>query len=833
MRDISTLIALCAGLWLTSSGMWDLRGPDEGRYVQVAKELLTRHNWLYLTVHGVPYDQKPPLAFWLFAMILKLSGGEVFSWMLRLPSILAAMATIVMTYVMGYHSFGRRSGLFAGLMLMTFPLFYDNAPTAELNMLFTAAITGSLCAWITRPTGGGSMSVARLVTFWISLACAFFIKGPLALVIVMFVVGWEAWRGRSWLILRSIRPLFGVVGMATLIGGWLYLQHGIYGPEFVKEQVSGETFHRIMAGDHGAPFWYYLPKIFLSILFPWGLLAVPAVIMYLRTPERSCHNVTATPYVACVAFPFLFLCIVNGKRQTYLLPLLPAAAILLSALLDRVIADRIVPKAMRRGGAAFFGAVGVLLGVAGVFFAMRPEYVQTDNIWLSATGVSLLIVSGLAIIIISWWFLRASPYAKNFFYAGVALLLVIAWTNFMVVKPAFDPSKSTRFLSDTLDLELKNRNWGKAPNAAVVGAIGRASKAEYHVYGHYKVQPFSTAEGSLLTSNTAPAPALVLVQSDNKQYPEISTALMETGYTQRRQLVVSKDSLTLFKNPNESRRRAPGETMNFLLLGDTGSGKPQVYNIVREMKTRHLIKPVDAIFLLGDNLYEGHFVTKSLHKLFMSPFAALLSQHIPFFATLGNHDYDMGRLRGELEFPPFNMVGRSYYSLDFGLGSNSLSVFVCDAESLKSGDKEQLQWLAAAVAASQASWKILLLHRPIEATEIDHGPSEELRRLLKPILHEIDVVFSGHNHIYERRKILDGTLHITSGAGGQLTTETLPLDENRAAGYNKLGSFVQMVIGEGCMTLTAWNEKGEAVDSIVLRDRSDEIVFDAVDERNS
>lgn len=69
-RDIAVFCLLGGILWLTSSGMWDLRGPDEGRYVQIAKELLTRDNWLYLTVHGVPYDQKPPLAFWLFAPVL-------------------------------------------------------------------------------------------------------------------------------------------------------------------------------------------------------------------------------------------------------------------------------------------------------------------------------------------------------------------------------------------------------------------------------------------------------------------------------------------------------------------------------------------------------------------------------------------------------------------------------------------------------------------------------------------------------------------------------------------------------------------------------------------
>ena len=71
-KQLGLLIALCLGLWAWTCGLWDLWGPDEARYVQIAKELLPRRNWFLLTLHGQPYDEKPPLPFWMLAGMLKL-----------------------------------------------------------------------------------------------------------------------------------------------------------------------------------------------------------------------------------------------------------------------------------------------------------------------------------------------------------------------------------------------------------------------------------------------------------------------------------------------------------------------------------------------------------------------------------------------------------------------------------------------------------------------------------------------------------------------------------------------------------------------------------------
>src|SRR5690606_11936257 len=108
--------------------------------------------------------------------------------------------------------------------------------------------------------------------------------------------------------------------------------------------------------------------------------------------------------------------------------------------------------------------------------------VQNDVVWVSISGMILLIMGGLSIIIIGWKLRTQLPFRSSIFYAAVGIILAISWVNFMVIRPSFDPSKSTRYLSKTIDLYLKNHHNGKAPDNVLVGAVDDAAEEEYHVY---------------------------------------------------------------------------------------------------------------------------------------------------------------------------------------------------------------------------------------------------------------------------------------------------------------------------------------------------------------
>ena len=178
-KPLLVLLALGVVLWVCTCGLWDVRGPDEGRYTQVARELLQRHNWLVLTVQGHPYDQKPPLAFWFFALALKIAGG-VNTWALRMPGVLAALGTIALTYGIALQRWGTRAAFFAGLFLLAAPAFIDDAPAVELNMLYAFFTIAALAVWLQFEfvNPDSRLPWARAALFWLCVAAAFFCERP-------------------------------------------------------------------------------------------------------------------------------------------------------------------------------------------------------------------------------------------------------------------------------------------------------------------------------------------------------------------------------------------------------------------------------------------------------------------------------------------------------------------------------------------------------------------------------------------------------------------------------------------------------------------------------
>jgi predicted phosphodiesterase len=451
----------------------------------------------------------------------------------------------------------------------------------------------------------------------------------------------------------------------------------------------------------------------------------------------------------------------------------------------------------------------------GLTTAWKQSWVQTDTFWMTAAGSALLIICGSGITYVARRLLTMEPKLKSVLYSIAAVIAIAAWANFMVFYPALDPIKTTRFLSNNIDMTLNNRS-ARIAGRDTIMAVGEAAEAEYHVYGHYAVHPVRRSELLKFLAEGRIVPPVVLVKSEDEK-DTIFKSLTDSGFRTRRQITASKDSLVVYSKPARDSSTTSPEVLKFLLFGDTGNGSPQIYNSVHAVANSNEIKKIDGVFLLGDNVYHGSFIAESLQEYFIKPFAPLLALKIPFFAALGNHDYKDGRLRGEVEYPLFNMVGQRYYSLDFGASGAAVSFFICDSESLKAGDQKQLSWLSYALNASTSRWKILLLHEPIEATQFHHGPSEHLRQLLQPILKQVDVVFSGHNHFYERRKQSNGPLNITSGSGGQLKTGILPDDENRAVGYNASGTFLEVTVENNRLGITAWNEDGDLIDKVNLR----------------
>ena len=232
-------------------------------------------------------------------------------------------------------------------------------------------------------------------------------------------------------------------------------------------------------------------------------------------------------------------------------------------------------------------------------------------------------------------------------------------------------------------------------------------------------------------------------------------------------------------------RLQPG-AFRFVAIGDTGTGGPEQYAIARRMTAFHDERPYGHVLLLGDNIYpDGD--PEGIRPKFEQPYRELLRRGVRFHAVLGNHDVERGRT-AQLHYKPFNMAGRAYYS--FTAGDRSCEFFALDSNDVGA---EQIRWLDCALTASSARWKIAALHHPLYSSAKRHGSDPALRAALEPLFirHRIAAVFAGHDHVYERTKIVHGVQYFVSGAGAKLRSGDIdPRSPFFAAGRDDVNSFM-------------------------------------------
>ena len=251
----------------------------------------------------------------------------------------------------------------------------------------------------------------------------------------------------------------------------------------------------------------------------------------------------------------------------------------------------------------------------------------------------------------------------------------------------------------------------------------------------------------------------------------------------------------------------------FAVLGDFGTGERDEYNVAAQMLEVHHRSPLDLVLAVGDNIYPNgsarYFV-----KHFEEPFVGLLKEHVKFYAVLGNHDVEEGR-NDQLRYPLFNMNGSNYYTLSRGNGLVDffmLDTTICDVT--------QVTWLENSLRSSRAMWKVAAMHHPLYSSGKKHGSDLRLRKLLEPLLtrYHVQVVFAGHDHVYERTKPQQGIQYFITGAGGKMRRGDINLkSELRAASYDKDNSFMVIEVDENEMTFKSISEKGEVVDSGIIR----------------
>ena len=251
-----------------------------------------------------------------------------------------------------------------------------------------------------------------------------------------------------------------------------------------------------------------------------------------------------------------------------------------------------------------------------------------------------------------------------------------------------------------------------------------------------------------------------------------------------------------------------GPGVTFAVIGDHGTGQTPQYDVARQMLKHHAETPFELVLMMGDNMY-GSQARRDFADKFEIPYGPLLRLGIPFYAALGNHDDP-----GNRNYPQFNMNGQRYYSVVRG----GARFFFFDTNFM---DGEQVRWIDAALKAATEDWKIAVFHHPIYSDGDRHGANVELRVVLEPMLikYGVNVVFSGHEHIYERIRPQKGIAYFIVGSSGQLRKGGVTPSALTAASFADDQVFLVATITGTEMAFQAISRTGAIVDSGVLRNR--------------
>jgi hypothetical protein len=251
-------------------------------------------------------------------------------------------------------------------------------------------------------------------------------------------------------------------------------------------------------------------------------------------------------------------------------------------------------------------------------------------------------------------------------------------------------------------------------------------------------------------------------------------------------------------------------SLKFLVIGDFGTGTPAQYELGAQMAKFLAGFPAKLAITVGDNLYGGER-PQDFKRRFEEPYRAVLEAGVKVYASLGNHDS-----REQARYAQFNMGGKTYYSLKAPVQNVKLVAIESDYPTPK-----QIEWLRGELSSGE-DWIIPYFHHPLYSSGKQHGSNRDLRDVLEPLFlkSNVTVVFTGHDHFYERTKPQQGITYFVVGSTGALR----PGDIDRKSGLTEVGfesdlAFLAVEIDGDQMFFNAISRTGKVVDSGVIERR--------------
>jgi 4-amino-4-deoxy-L-arabinose transferase-like glycosyltransferase len=434
--SIALVVIFMIGISLYSSFFvkYSLFDPDEGRYAEIAREMLETGDFITPHLNYVKYLEKPPLFYWLTAGSMALFGQN--EGAARFVPEMSGFLTLLIVIFMGRAMFGARTGLAAGWIYITSIEPFIMSQFTVIDMLFSMLLTASWSAlWFAYNAPSIPRKRGWITLAWVCLGLATMAKGPVAIFLTGLIILLFEASVRDREILHTIFWWPGPLLFGIIVIPW-HVAVGYLNPEFWHFYIVVQHFDRAMGNEHVRPFWFFLATLPFGILF-WSAFLFPAIfdavksgVLFLKSGLKPSSDTTDKKHLSfyspalqesfSVFFLGIWIFAVVGlfslskcKLIPYVLPAYPAIALLTAWHLNRALYRR----------STFWCLIITIIFLAGIFLAIPYAARHQDTIPYNE-------ISGLAhftqvITVVSIGLVFLALFNRKFVLPVMGLILIL------------------------------------------------------------------------------------------------------------------------------------------------------------------------------------------------------------------------------------------------------------------------------------------------------------------------------------------------------------------------------------------------------------------------
>ena len=486
MAHVALVLAACSFFLAFGLGAFGLVGADEPRYAQIGREMLARHDWIVPMLDGKPWLEKPVLLYWREMVAYSIFG--VHDWAARLPSVLFAtlMALAIFFFI---RRFRPGSEIDAVLITVSSAAMIGFARGASTDIELAAPFCVAMLAWWTWRTTNHKRWLAASYAL---LAVGALGKGPVAPGLAMLVVGAYSWLLRDFKILRRTLWLPGIALFCAIALPW-YIAVQIKVPIFFNVFFLQHNLERFSTNlyQHSQPVWYYIPVFLLSVL-PWVVFTVPALVRSVgegfsfvkgnkkSRPDNSSTIVSGDAgldlfLTIWILIPIAFFSISRSKLPGYILPAIPAAAMLTAIDLHR-------RNSIARLQVILHSLVCAAVVAGALFAPWRMIRTPLPTLTRAVIVVSAALVAVFVLLLVRSAGLRRLQFA-TLGPMAVALIFLLR-----PAAPVIDQTQSARTVSAALNAALGKV--GAAPETVAVLDVRRETEYGLDFYRNHPISRY-------------------------------------------------------------------------------------------------------------------------------------------------------------------------------------------------------------------------------------------------------------------------------------------------------------------------------------------------------